>query len=219
MPTITDADRIFAGKKWIKEVKFNGQVIWESPIDLGVGSTTVQYDPSTQSGFFGFVSADDLISGDSLAAAVSLTGGTAQNSNAGWIKYVIETDVYYVAKKPFRYAISYNQIEDVVIVDGTTTITIGSRNYSVWIMKAYDEWTDHFIRIMDEWGSYSDADLGCGIGDLGTQSWCRDLGFFLGPNQAGKEGDATAIISTSEDAKTSTVDRFGWRPMLKLVQT
>ncbi len=43
---------------------------------------------SMNEGYFGFVSAGQLISGASLAQAIGLSAGTSQFSDAGWLKWV-----------------------------------------------------------------------------------------------------------------------------------
>ena len=40
-----------------------------------------------EEGFFGEVPASELITGDALASQVGISGGTSQNSTAGWLKF------------------------------------------------------------------------------------------------------------------------------------
>jgi len=223
MPKITDADRIFAGNKWITEVKYNGQSIWTSPTDLGPGSTVITFDAAASRGYFGIVSAAHLISGDALATALSLTAGTGQNSDAGWLKFWMDTgDVMYIAKKPIRHSISRADIAAVYAVDGTATVTIGGRNYDVWLIESGTggadvitdtEFYNYFYKTYDgTWASYSLSELGCGAGDNGRYAWMSDYdGFYYYLRGVLSRVRVTDNTSNSSD--------YGWRPMLKLVQT
>lgn len=72
-----------------------------------------------QLGYYGFVPASDLITGDALASAIGLREGVAQFSDAGWFKYSYDGNTRYVAKKTFRYAIRWREIYQCGAVYGT----------------------------------------------------------------------------------------------------
>lgn len=47
------------------------------------------YDAATDTGYYGEVTAADLINGTDLAALIGLTAGTAQHSDYGWFKFFV----------------------------------------------------------------------------------------------------------------------------------
>jgi len=63
--------------------------------------------------FLGEMPANHLITGDDLASELGLTAGTGFNSDAGWLKYVRNGKTCYMAKRPFRYDLSWEDIYDV----------------------------------------------------------------------------------------------------------
>jgi hypothetical protein len=83
----------------------------------------------------GVVRAQDFITGDALATAINLTGGTSVNSDAGWLHY-IETNglEFLIAKKPLRQNITREAI-DTAQAQGNKEVTIGGVIYVVKFMK------------------------------------------------------------------------------------
>ena len=79
--------------------------------------------------------ASDFITGDALASSIGLTEGTSQNSTAGWLKFSLDSKTLYVAKRPFRYGISWNAINAVGAVFGTKKIVINGHTYKVRLLK------------------------------------------------------------------------------------
>lgn len=64
-----------------------------------------------QAGFYGEVPSRNFITGDELATMVDLTAGKSQNSDEPWLKFAWENKIIYVAKKPFRYELSYEDLK------------------------------------------------------------------------------------------------------------
>lgn len=88
-----------------------------------------------QAGFFGEVPASELITGDALASRIGLSSGTAQFSNEPWLKFAYQGKIQFVAKKPFRYSLSWNDINAANAVYGDRTVTIGGLTYKVRLMR------------------------------------------------------------------------------------
>jgi hypothetical protein len=88
--------------------------------------------------FLGEVSAADFISGNALASAIGLTQGTAQHSDAGWLKFKDPVDgrIKFVAKRPLRRGLSWNAIDARGAAKGTRTVTINGQTYRVRLLKA-----------------------------------------------------------------------------------
>ena len=88
-----------------------------------------------QAGFFGEVSASELISGDALASLVGISQGTSQNSTAGWLKFAWQGKILFVAKKAFRNSISWDHINSANAVYGDKTVEIGGLTYKVRLLR------------------------------------------------------------------------------------
>jgi hypothetical protein len=88
-----------------------------------------------EQGYYGEVSSVDFINGDALATQIGLTTGTAFNSDAGWLKFSLDYKTLYVSKRPFRYSVSWDQINAVGAVFGTTQVTINGKTYKVRLLK------------------------------------------------------------------------------------
>lgn len=86
-------------------------------------------------GFFGEVASAELITGDALASEVGISAGTSQNSTAGWLKFALDGKILFVAKKPIRHTISWNNINAANCVYGGKTVVIGGLTYKVRLMK------------------------------------------------------------------------------------
>ena len=48
-------------------------------------------------------------------------------------------EIVYIPKKPFRYGISWNQINDIGAAFGDKTVSINNKTYRVRLLKAYNE--------------------------------------------------------------------------------
>lgn len=69
------------------------------------------YDRYSDTGYFGVVTSDNFIGGNSFAAAVSFTSGTAQHDTIGWLKFYWHGMITFIAKKPIRYNVQWNHIK------------------------------------------------------------------------------------------------------------
>jgi hypothetical protein len=106
-----------------------------------------QYDPVSDTGYYGFVESADLITGDALASQIGLTAGGAQFSDSGWFKFYVgpcaacnrtspkRPYVIYVASMPYRYSTSWDAINAVNAVYGDRIETIGSHDYRVRLIQ------------------------------------------------------------------------------------
>lgn len=88
-----------------------------------------------KAGFFGEVSTSDLISGDELASLIGLTAGTSQFSDEPWLKFALDGDIIFVAKKPFRHTVSWDSINSAGAVFGDKIVKIKGLNYSVSLLR------------------------------------------------------------------------------------
>lgn len=104
--------------------------------ETGPGPTTFE-GGDEQAGFYGEVPVSELFSGDELASKIGLTAGTAQHSNAPWLKFAYKGKLLYVAQKPFRYEISWVDINSVGAVkeQQNTTVSKEGNTYLVTLMR------------------------------------------------------------------------------------
>src|SRR5699024_58431 len=90
-------------------------------------------------GFYGEVPASELITGDSLASKIGLSSGTSHFSNEPWLKFSYEGKLQYVAKKTYRYNLSWAQINALDAVYGDKIIEIDGKEYKLRLMRAANE--------------------------------------------------------------------------------
>lgn len=88
-------------------------------------------------GFIGEVSASEFITGDALASAIGLSAGVSQHSTAGWLKFEDSVDgkTKYIAKRPLRHSVSWNQIQAKGAVFGTVQVIVNGDAYKVRLLS------------------------------------------------------------------------------------
>ena len=112
-------------------------VVSEPPAVIPGATTPIAGDVNY--GFFGEVYCEDLINGEYLATRLRLTGGTAQHTDAPWLKFTLDGKTLFVAKKTLRHSISWDQINNVDAVYGCRTIDIKGHTYKVRLLKTGTE--------------------------------------------------------------------------------
>lgn len=163
-------------------------------------------------GFFGEVTAEELISGDALAALLGLTAGVSQNSNAGWLKAIDNGKMLLIAKQSLRHTISWNDINAVKAVFGRK-VTIGGVNYIVRLFSS-TEW-DRFMYPLHvqfgQWAQYTDANLNVNTGN-GRATWTST------PSGANRiyRGNGGVTISNN-NTPSYAVPNNGFRPVLEVL--
>lgn len=135
-----DTSKIKEISKGIKEVRNGGNIVWSGYDDTsGAPGPKRLVGGNLQAGFFGEVSASDLITGDELAKLIGLTAGTSQYSNEPWLKFAYMGKVEFIAKKSFRHSISWDSINSANAVFGYRTVQIKGKTYKIRLMKAKTE--------------------------------------------------------------------------------
>ncbi len=104
----------------------------------GPGEGDLDFDSVTDTGYYGEVSAGDFLRGDDLASLIGLSAGTAQHSDGGWLKFKSHGKILFVAKKPFRNNLSWNDINAADAVHGDRQIVVGGRLYKVRLLTGAD---------------------------------------------------------------------------------
>lgn len=86
-------------------------------------------------GFFGETTSEELLTYETLASQVGLSAGVSQfNTESLWLKFALDGKILYVAKKPCRHTISWDQIHAVNAVFGTP-VAVGSHVLSCRLLK------------------------------------------------------------------------------------
>ena len=112
-------------------------------------------------GYFGEVAAVDFISGEDLCAAIGLTAGTLQNSEAGWLKYYNDFQIIYVAKQTFKHTVSWNHINEAGAVWGEKLVQIGNHIFACRLLSS-SEWNKLIYPVhanYGTWASFSNTEL------------------------------------------------------------
>lgn len=87
-------------------------------------------------GYFGEVPGSELITGYDLANTIGLSKGYGQFGATGsWLKFAYQGKIQFIAKKPFRYNLSWEDIDNVNAVYGDKTIRINGLTYKVRLMR------------------------------------------------------------------------------------
>lgn len=165
-------------------------------------------------GFYGEVSAANLISGDDLASYLGLTAGTAQYSDAGWLKCVLGGRFLFVAKKNFRYGISWDQINAAGAIYGKKFIALGGNLYAIKLLTS-PEW-DRIIQPLHKDGilprlyNYSDSDLQ--ITGSGGYTWTSTPSGSYRVQRGG-----SSVGDSGTNTPSNSLYTLGWRPVLEFI--
>ena len=180
-------------------------------------------------GYFGFVSAVELITGDDLALEIGLSPGTAQFSGEGWFKWAYNQKILFVAKKTFRHNLSWDQIHAIGAVFGTKTASIGGKTYKVRLLTGGNgqpasegggEWNMIMYGVhqnyLPPWDYYNDQDLQThnSYGN-GSYSWCQETSSSDASRRVFRGGLGVSNFGTTTSSFAYTY--LGWRPVLELL--
>ena len=125
------------GDKNIKEIYNAGNKIWPV-INTGPGPRILRAG-DLQAGFYGEVPASEFITGDELCRLAGITQGGSQFSDEPWLKFSYLNETIFVAKKPIRYSISWDHINEKGCVFGEKTVETQGFKFKVTLLKAKTE--------------------------------------------------------------------------------
>lgn len=209
----------------------------------GPSVASLQYDPITDTGYYGEVTSAQFYTGTQISTATAVTSGTLQNDTEGWLKFYWHGQVLFVAKKTYRYSLSWNNINTANAIYGvnlgstgkkTITHSGSSTSYDVKLMKGATkdpspasspgrQWNELLYRVCtgtetgeigNNWAILSPStDLGINSGN-GSYSWCQEV---YQPNTADRvlRGFGSLSGFTYDTSFTAVT---GWRPCLALVR-
>lgn len=197
-----------------------------------------------QAGWYGVATSASMISGNALANAIGLSQGIPQNDDQGWLKFSYLNKPLYIAKKPFRYNVSWQAIYQAAAVYGDDTtgykpsggavrqsaqVKIGSKTYRVRLMlssladpatgPAGRELLQLFGNIQanrpTQWASFTDVDLGVPNGtQIGIYSWCQETLDSTGNRVANTYSSNLGLVQVAPETVSAY---YSWRPVLEPV--
>lgn len=122
----------------VKEIRNKDTILWPSFDDIiGAPGNRRLLAGNMQAGWFGEVPASDFITGDALAKLVGITAGVHNYTydNEPWLKFAYEGNILLVSKKPIRWALTWNQINDANCVYGDRVVNIRGKNYRIMLLR------------------------------------------------------------------------------------
>lgn len=197
-----------------------GYVILGPKVGLsGPGPQVLSAGTATH-GYYGQVNQEQMVVTPSeLTTYLGLTAGAVINPDSGWLKFSLDEKLLFIAQKPFRYALSWDDLNAVGAVDGSRTITLGDHVYAIRLIRgantdpAYanhdsanpagtedSEWNRLVQAICSEsgntlgWDNFSAADLGAQgytVSGPGTSNLCMERS---GWNQANDSDSGYMVL-------------------------
>ena len=224
----------------ISDEELEGSLYKAEATGVGPSVASLQYDPITDTGYYGEVSSAQFYTGTQISTATGVTSGTLQNDAEGWLKFYWHGQVLFIAKKTYRHSISWDSINAANAVYGVNlgsagkkTIThSGGTKYDVKLMKGAikdpspasgggRQWNELLYRVCTgtetgqigaNWASFApNTDLGINSSN-GSYTWCQEV---YQPNTALRVSRGAASLSYFNYTPSSgTSTGYGWRPCL-----
>lgn len=103
---------------------------------LGPGSSEL-IAGTMEHGFFGEVTSDELLTYDTLVDMIGLSAGISRfNEESLWLKFALDNQVLFLAKKPCLTNLSWDQINARnVIYEGVTQVTVGQHTFDITLLR------------------------------------------------------------------------------------
>lgn len=179
--------------------------------------------------FKGLVPASSFITGTALATAMGITytGDQVINDNVNWMKIEDGTGIRYIAQKSILCRMHWLALQAANVHNGTKTITIGGKQYKVWMLSgaAGGDWDKYMYYVYDgavttaipplpplrdRWARFTDLELNISTGGVepGTFTLVRDV------SVTGYDVRGYPNITASFNSQDSDHVAYGWRPML-----
>ena len=208
---------------------------------VGPSVASLQYDPITDTGYYGEVTSAQFYTGTQISTATGVTSGTLHNDTAGWLKFYWHGQVLFIAKKTYRYGLSWSSINSANAVYGVNLMAISkktithsgsSTKYDVKLMKGAikdpspasgggRQWNELLYRVCTgteteqigaNWASFAPStDLGI-HGSNGSYTWCQEV-YQPTTNDCVIRG-ISSLSNFSYGTSSYTITGFGWRPCL-----
>jgi hypothetical protein len=207
----------------------------------GGDDSDLPFPPSTP--FKGVAHSSDFVYGDVLAAKMGLTAGIAFNSESGWLHFIEDNGLeLYIAKKPLRYNVCWEDLNALGLSSGGAETTIGGEIYIVRLMtgaisatggigaaNSGGEWNRYMYNVYDSldragfppnaeyWGDYTGPMLGVatfdGSTELGVGTICSAGHITRGSDSGGGTPYAQVTGMWYVDPNSPQL-WYSWRPIL-----
>lgn len=224
----------------ISDKELEGSLYKAEATGVGPSVASLQYDPITDTGYYGEVSSSQFYTGTQISTATGVTSGTLQNDTEGWLKFYWHGQVLFIAKKTYRYSLSWDNINSANAVYGVNLGSTGKKTithasgtkYDVKLMKGAikdpspasgggRQWNELLHRVCtgtetgqigDNWASF-DPNTGLGINNSnGSYTWCQEV---YQPNTATRVVRGGVSLSGFDFfASSGAATGYGWRPCL-----
>lgn len=133
-----------------------------------------------------------------------LTAGIAFNNESPWLKFKHQGKWLFIAKKPYRHSLNWKHLDELSMVKGDKTLTIGGLKYRIRLIRGADvdpakathnssnpvgtrnsEWAVLLGRVVSQftyvgapskWWDYDQAEVTAqgGPGNYGTSNLCLE---------------------------------------------
>lgn len=180
-----------------------------------------------ETGFYGETSPEEFISYEDLSNLVGVSAGTLHNQDQPWLKFSMDGNPAYVAKRTIRHSISHDQLVGENLVYGDRSVEIDGITYVIRLLTGLvdpDTWGrgGEWNRLMypihvddpnqQGWGiNYTDTDIGVGSG-IGQASWVQESSLSSTSQRAIRGGSSMDFLNAI--LSSWTYSSFGWRPIL-----
>lgn len=201
---------------------------------LLIAAAKVREDAEPASHELQYLGTEALIGGNTLAVLAGLTSGTAINNAGGFLKFLRDGKIRYVATKPFRHSVSWNQLNAIGLVSGSKVVSIDGQSYRVRLLTggngnpssaAGGEWDELIYAVCSgRPGSYtgprlaelSVATLYIGEGSTIRSTICQETQNGVPGNCIRRGRDNTQYYAGLP--KTDNGNTVLWRPVLEPVE-
>ena len=225
----------------ISEPEASSELYGAEATGVGPSVASLQYDPITDTGFYGEVPSADLYTGSALSTAIGLTAGTLQFDTDPWLKFYWHGQVLFISKKPYRHTVSWENINTANAVygvnlgsTGRTRLTKGANQFDVKLMKGATadpaaasspgrQWNELMYRVHTEvptgqigsnWAGYTNTDTQ--ITGNGGYCWMQEV---YAPSSTSRVFRGSVSLSYFDAVASSAASSStGFRPCLSLVK-
>lgn len=193
---------------------------------LKLDPTKFQYDDKRNTGYFGIINSDVFKYGGSLSEEVGFTKGELLQYDTQWAVFYYHDTIAITPLKPIRYNVSWDDINDLGLVDGSMMIKINNRSYRIYLhtgdINTTNTWDELLSRlhkdssITPRWGDLDDKDLNVNftICEYGSATWCQEF-CQNDPTNRTHRG-YRRLASSSRSTSSGVLTTLAWRPLLIL---
>lgn len=204
-----------------------GSVIQGSPVEFPAPGPQALVGGDETLGFYGEAVSGDLIDGETLATETGFTAGTPYYTDTSWLKFALDGKTLFVAKKPVRHSLSWNQLNAANLIHGDTVLDWQGRTYRVRVLTGGDadpastvggEWNQLMYRVHVDgpvdthWETYTNSQIHIGSTRTARATFCQERTVN---GEVVARGTSITYFNTPPASRGS--DAFGWRPVLELI--